>query len=88
MAAKVEGATIHDLRRTAKTMMTRAGVPHFNADRVLGHAIAGVGGVYDRHDYLAEKRDALVILAAAIEGVLNEPPENVVQIKTKRKPAT
>ena len=88
VAAKVEGATIHDLRRTAKTMMTRAGVPHFNADRVLGHAIAGVGGVYDRHDYLAEKRDALVILAAAIEGVLNEPPENVVQIKTKRKPAT
>ncbi len=42
---------IHDLRRTAKTLMRRAGVDSFISERVLGHTIPGVEGVYDQHDY-------------------------------------
>lgn len=71
--------TIHDLRRTAKTLMRRAGVSGEISERVLGHAIAGVEGVYDRHSYFDEKADALVRLAALIERVL-EPASNVVPI--------
>jgi integrase len=50
---------IHDLRRTARSLMSKAGVRPDIAERVLGHAIAGVEGVYDRHAYDVEKADAL-----------------------------
>ena len=36
---------LHDLRRTARSLMSRAGVPSEHAERVMGHAIAGVGGL-------------------------------------------
>jgi integrase len=69
--------TLHDLRRTARSLMSRAGVSADIAERVLGHVIPGVRGVYDRHEYAAEKRDALERLAAMIERILNPAP-NVV----------
>ena len=65
--------TLHDLRRTAKTLMVRAGVRPDISERVLGHVIAGVEGTYDRHSYADEKRDALEKLAAIIERILNPP---------------
>ena len=43
---------LHDLRRTARSLMARAGVADNVAERVLGHAIPGIHGVYNRHDYL------------------------------------
>jgi integrase len=72
--------TLHDLRRTAKTLMVRAGVRPDISERVLGHVIAGVEGVYDRHSYLDEKRDALEKLAALVKRILNPPAENIVQL--------
>jgi integrase len=68
---------LHDLRRTARSLMSRAGVPPDHAERVLGHVIPGVRGVYDRHSYAAEKRDALERLAALVERILT-PGEKVV----------
>jgi integrase len=65
--------TLHDLRRTAKTLMARAGVRPDISERVLGHVIAGVEGTYDRHSYADEKRDALEKLAAMINRILNPP---------------
>jgi integrase len=65
--------TLHDLRRTAKTLMMRAGVRPDISERVLGHVIAGVEGTYDRHSYVDEKRDALEKLATMIERILNPP---------------
>jgi integrase len=72
--------TLHDLRRTGKTLMARAGVPAHVSERVLGHVIAGVEGVYDQHDYLPEKRDALARLAATIADILDPAPANVVRL--------
>jgi integrase len=60
---------LHDLRRTAKTLMIRSGVRPDISERVLGHVIAGVEGIYDRHDYLAEKREALERLAREIRKI-------------------
>ena len=74
---------IHDLRRTARSLMSRAGLQREIAERVLGHTIAGVEGVYDRHSYRNEKADALARLAALIGGIVN-PRENVVRIITSR----
>jgi integrase len=73
--------TLHDLRRTAKTLMVRAGVRPDISERVLGHVVRGVEGVYDRHSYLDEKRDALERLAAAVERILNPEPGNVVPLR-------
>jgi hypothetical protein len=50
--------------------MSRAGVSSDIAERVLGHVIPGVAGVYDRHNYTAEKRDALQRLAAEIAKII------------------
>jgi integrase len=53
--------TLHDLRRTARSLMSRAGVSADIAERCLGHVIPGVRGVYDRHAYLEEKRTAFEV---------------------------
>ncbi len=59
--------------------MSRAGIRPDIAERVLGHVISGVEGVYDRHAYFEEKADALAKLAALIEIILNPPADNVRQ---------
>jgi integrase len=60
----------HDLRRTARSLMSRAGVISEHAERVMGHRIAGVEGVYDRHSYEPEIAAALEKLAALIERIV------------------
>jgi integrase len=65
--------TLHDLRRTARSLMSRAAVSSDIAERVLGHVIGGVRGVYDRHRYDVEKRDALERLAVLVEGITTSP---------------
>jgi integrase len=76
--------TLHDVRRTAKTLMVRAGVRPDISERVLGHVIAGVEGTYDRYSYAEEKRDALEKLAAMIERILNPLPSSVATIAEHR----
>jgi len=76
----VKSWTIHDLRRSARSLMSRAGVPSEHAERVMGHAIIGVEGIYDRHTYAREKADALARLASLIDGIVH-PKRNVVPMR-------
>jgi integrase len=64
--------TLHDLRRTSRSLMARAGVRPDIAERILGHVISGVEGVYDRHRYDQEKADALMKLAHLLAAII--PP--------------
>ena len=50
-ASGVSGWRLHDLRRTSRTLLSRAGISADHAERCLGHVIGGVRGVYDRHAY-------------------------------------
>jgi integrase len=53
---------LHDLRRTCVSGMARLGVAPHIADKILNHqagTISGVAAVYQRHDFLAERRAAL-----------------------------
>jgi integrase len=77
--------TLHDLRRTAKTLMQRAGVRPDISERVLGHALGAIEGTYDRHSYLDEKRDALGKLAAMVERILNPARAEVVSLGDRRQ---
>jgi integrase len=84
---KVSGVTgwgLHDLRRTARSLMSRAGVPSDHAERCLGHVIGGVRGVYDRHAFFEEKQKAFEALAAQIERILHPLKENVVPLRGER----
>ncbi len=71
---------IHDLRRTGRSLMARAGVRPDIAERVLGHAIVGVEGVYNRHSYDDERAAALEALATLIDRIVNPPTGNVISI--------
>jgi integrase len=77
----VTGWSLHDLRRTARSLMSRAGISTEHAERTLGHARRGIEGVYDRHAYFEEKADALRRLAALIETIVNPTRDNVVPIR-------
>jgi hypothetical protein len=44
---------------------------------VLGHAIRGVEGVYDRHTYTAEKIDALEKLAKLVAAIVSVETQKV-----------
>jgi hypothetical protein len=77
--------TWHDLRRTGRTLLSRANVPTDIAERVLGHVIGGVRGVYDHHDYLEQKRDALEkLVALIINRILHPPGDNVASLEEVR----
>jgi integrase len=80
-ACGVSGWTIHDLRRTARTLMSRAGIRGDVAELCMGHALAGMRGVYDRHAFLEEKRHAFEMLAASIEHIVHPPANTVVPIR-------
>jgi integrase len=60
--AGVSDWTLHDLRRTVVSGMARLGVAPHVADKVLNHqsgTISGVAAVYQRHEFLAERKEAL-----------------------------
>ncbi len=59
----LEHFTVHDLRRTCRSLLASIGVPGHVAERCLNHRLKGVEGIYNRHDYFDERRDALNQLA-------------------------
>ena len=84
-ASGTNGWALHDLRRTARSLMSRAGVPTDHAERCLGHVIGGGRGVYDRHEYHSEKRQAFEALAGLIERIVSGAQAGVVQLKGRGK---
>jgi integrase len=67
---------VHDLRRTARSLMSRAGVSSDHAERVLGHIVTGIRGIYDLYQYADEKRDAVTRLAGLVERIAEGPSRN------------
>jgi integrase len=69
----VTGWRLHDLRRTCVSGMARLGVAPHVADKILNHqngTISGVAAVYQRHDFLAERRQALKLWGAHVERIV------------------
>jgi hypothetical protein len=58
------------------------------SERLMGHALPGVEGIYDRFSYADEKADALVRLAALIDEIVSgEPSGKVVRLRKARADA-
>ena len=78
--------TIHDLRRTCAAGLQRLGVPLPVTERVLNHvsgSFGGIVGVYQRHEYSDEKREALTRWAERVEAIASgqEPASDVVALR-------
>jgi integrase len=58
--------TIHDLRRTMRTHLSSLGIRSEVAERCLNHKLPGLQGVYNTHDYFAERKAALETWAALL----------------------
>lgn len=66
---------LHDLRRTCVSGMARLGIPPHVADKILNHqagTISGVAAVYQRHEFLAERKDALERWGAHVCKILTD----------------
>jgi integrase len=87
-ASPIPGWVLHDLRRTVATNLQRLGVRLEVTEAVLNHIAgsrAGIVGIYQRHDYAAEKRQALDAWARRLEAIVSgETASNVVELAKAR----
>jgi len=75
--SETEHWTIHDLRRTLRTGITKLRFPEEVGDRILNNATAaGVRKVYQRHQYLPEMRQALNAWAHELTRIVANEPAN------------
>ncbi len=80
----------HDLRRTAATGMAGMGFAPHVIERCLNHISgvqSGLVGVYQRHEYRAERKAALTAWGARVEAIIigAETPSNVRPIAEARR---
>jgi integrase len=71
---------LHDLRRTARSLLSRAGVHSDICEKCLGHSRGAIIETYDQHLFIAEMRIAFEKLATLISNIV-EPQENVVSLR-------
>lgn len=76
----------HDLRRTVRTRLAEIGVSDVVSERVLGHKLQGVLGIYNRHSYDVEKRQALALWERRLFEILglSESTSNVIPFEVQR----
>ncbi|MDN5369543.1 MAG: hypothetical protein PWP74_851 [Shewanella sp.] len=69
--AGISHFTVHDLRRSCRTLLASLKVAPHIAERCLNHKLKGIEGTYNQHDYLEERREALGKLAALVSPIVN-----------------
>jgi integrase len=79
-ASGVTNWTLHDCRRTARTLLARAGIASEIAERCLGHLLPAIESTYNKHTYHAEMQRAFEALAQLIERITN-PTDNIVSMR-------
>ena len=77
---RIEHFTPHDLRRTAASFVTKIGVPCLHVEKVLNHSTGDIAEVYDRHDYLPEKRAALAKWGDHLSRIITADEQKVVRL--------
>jgi integrase len=82
---KLEPWVQHDLRRVVRSGLSRLKIAEEIREAVLAHARPGIKGVYDQHDYLDEKRDALIQWSRRLRSIVEPSPvaSNVVSMARK-----
>jgi integrase len=87
-AGVTEPFVIHDLRRTVATGLQKLGVPLEVTEAILGHTSgsrSGVVRIYQRHDYLPERKAALESWGAYVMALVDgQKPGKVLPMRGKR----
>jgi integrase len=81
LPASVMAVTPHDLRSTARSHLASLGVSIVVAERCLNHSLGGLVGIYDQHDYMDERRQALELWTAKIVAFEQGELFNVVLLR-------
>jgi integrase len=74
----------HDIRRSVRTHLSALRIGEEVREAVLAHVRPGIKGVYDQHQYLEEKREALTLWNARLWSIVQPPPDNVVEMRAAR----
>jgi integrase len=74
----------HDIRRTVRSNLSKLRIAEEAREAVLAHARPGIKGVYDHHDYLDEKAEALTLWATRLRSIVAPPPDNVTPIQRRK----
>lgn len=82
-AVQLEPWRNHDIRRTVRTHLSRLKVSEEAREAVMAHVRPGIKGVYDKHEYLDEKREALEAWAARLSSIVGPKPSNVVRMQAR-----
>lgn len=56
----IEYFTVHDLRRTTRSLLASLAVPPCIAERCLNYKLKGIEGIYDTYDFYSERQEALL----------------------------
>ena len=75
LAAALQGQdipvfTVHDLRRTASTLLHENGWPSDVVEKALNHSVGGVRGIYNRAEYSSQRKEMLQYWADYIDDQL------------------
>ncbi len=80
---------MHDIRRTVRTrLVSDLGVEAFVAERVIGHALPGLHGVYDQGTHREAKRAALDSWADALATIVGAKPAPAGKVVSAREVET
>lgn len=74
--------TPHDLRSTARSHLAALGIDLIVAERCLNHSLGGLVAVYDQHDYLRERREALRMWASFLHHCEVGKPWKVISLRS------
>lgn len=76
--------TIHDIRRTVRTNLSRLRIPTTVAEMMIAHAPPGIQQIYDQHSYIEERREGFELWSARLHGLVQPSPANVVPLQGRR----
>ena len=77
----------HDLRRTCASGLQKLGIPIHVTEAVLNHrsgTVSGITAVYQRHDYLVERANALQAWADFVDATVRGEPAGGKVVRMRR----
>jgi integrase len=84
-ASETEGWSLHDLRRSHRTLAARCGIDSDTCERCLGHTLPAIRAVYDRHKYLVEMKRTYAEVLALVGRIVEPPPANVTPLRRRAR---
>ena len=80
-ATGIKNWRLHDIRRSSRTLLARAGVNADIAERCLGHVVGSVQRIYNRHNFHREMAEAYEKLASLIENIVHPSSHRVGKLR-------